>query len=115
MIDYAFAYRTLCSQLNECDSEEKVRTHNRAMKKLEKLYQKVENMSDKSFLLQLLQDPNLRLRITVAMHCLRLGVYNDEARNALVELSKNSDPHISFTAGACLYTLERKHKKYYNN
>ncbi|MBE5934266.1 MAG: hypothetical protein E7262_00555 [Lachnospiraceae bacterium] len=99
MIEYILEYRKFCSQLNEGTSKNDIKRHNLAMKKLSELYYKIEPQEDKSFVLELLNEKNIRIGLLVASHCLGWGIYIKEAKNVLKKISKSSEnQEIAFDA-----------------
>ncbi len=96
-------YVLYCSQLNNCTSRKEVKRHNSAMKKLGELYKIVVEEPNKSFLLELLQNNNDRVRVIAAAHCLGLNEYVEEAQEALSDVAINSNNQfISFEAKSTL-------------
>lgn len=104
MIDYKNKYLELCQNINLGFSKEDVRKHNNAMEKLEKLLSVVREKEDNSFLLELLENDDIKVRSLVASHCLRLGIYTKKAKKILKEVSKNK--YASILAFNAKTTLE---------
>ena len=101
--DYMKEYLAYCSKLNDCTTKEEVRIHNSAMKKLGKLFKKIKDEPDKSFLVDLLENSDERTRLLAAAHCLGLQVYVPKAKRVLSVLSKHKEnPSIAFEAQATL-------------
>lgn len=99
MIDYILEYRKFCSQLNEGTSKKDIKRHNLAMKRLSELYYEIEVQEDKTFVLELLYEKNIKISFLVATHCLGWGVYIKEAKNVLKKISKSKEnPEIAFDA-----------------
>lgn len=73
------------------------------MKQLRILYYQVEEIEDKSFLLELLSDECERTKVLVAAHCLGLNVYTSEAKKVLSSIAKNkANSIVAFEAQATL-------------
>lgn len=107
--EYINRYILYGSDLNDCTTKEDVKKHNAAMKKLSVLYHEVEQLSDKSFLLSLLSNDNIRLRSLVAAHCLGLNVYTSEAKKVLKAIARSKDnPVVAFNAQATLYVWKKQ-------
>lgn len=101
--NYKEEYTIICGSLEDCTSKSKVKKHNKAMKKLSRLFHEIAAVEDKSFLIDLLGDSNPRTRLIVAAHCLGLKAYVPQAVVVLKELSRDtSNPFISFEADATL-------------
>ena len=99
MVNYFEKYKELCAELTDATNKDEVKQHNKAMKKLAKLFCEVEKQEDKSFLLELIKDENPRTSTLVAAHCLGLGVYVKEAKSVLKKNSKIKDnPTVAFNA-----------------
>lgn len=99
MKKYFEKYKELCADLTDATSSEEAKQHNKAMQKLAKLFYELEEVEDKSFLLELLKEENPRTTTLVAAHCLGLGVYKKEAKNILKRNSKLKDnPSASLNA-----------------
>ena len=103
MTNYLEKYKKLCAELTDATNKEEVKQHNKAMKKLAKLFYEVEKQEDKSFFMELLEDENPRTNTLVAAHCLGLGVYEKEAKSILKRNSKIKDnPTVAFNAETTL-------------
>ena len=103
MNNYFEKYEELCEELTDATNKEEVKQHNRAMKKLAKLFYEVEKLEDKSFLKELLKHENPRTSTLVASHCLGLGVYIKEAKNTLKRNSRIKNyPTVAFNAEVTL-------------
>lgn len=103
MMNYLQRYRELCAELTDATNKEEVKQHNKAMKKLAKLFYEVEKQEDKSFFMELLKEEEPRTTTLVAAHCLGLGVYIKEAENILRRNSKIKDnPVVAFNAETTL-------------
>ena len=101
--NYKKLYLEYCANLCDCVTNEDVKRHNNAMKRLSNLYHQIEKEKNKDFLLDLLQNENERTKALAAAHCLGLGVYISEAKNVLSTLAKNkSNPVLAFEAQATL-------------
>ena len=100
---YKEQYLLYCAKLNDCTTKEEVKQHNAAMRQLGKLFYRIENEQDKSFLLELLLNDNERTRALVAAHCLGWGIYVSEAKKVLSDLAKSkSNCILAFEAQATL-------------
>ena len=84
--------------------------HNYAMTSLIKLLHKIKKENiDTSFYLELLKYEDDRVMITAAGHCLSLGIYIDEAKKTLYNLSKSAEtPLLRFSAGSLLEKYEEQ-------
>lgn len=103
MENYKEQYILHCADLHNGFSKTDVEKHNDAMKQLSKLFYKVKNEADRSFLLELMQHNNVRIRMTAASHCLALNEYVKEAKKVLKAISKNEkDSLLSFEAKSTL-------------
>ena len=107
MLNYKEQYILLCSQLmgsiDESTTDEDIQNHNNTMKKLGDLYHQVENISDKSFFLVLLEHSDVQTRMLAAAHCLGLNIYLSEAKSVLKKIAKfKDDPQVAFEAQAIL-------------
>ena len=92
-------YRNFCYKLN-CDvSAAAVRKHNRAMDNLFKLFIQIKEIDNKAFMLDLIQDPDPRVRLISASDCLKLDIYVEESLNVLDLLEHSRvDPWIKCDA-----------------
>lgn len=105
---YKEKYIALCSKLNDCTSKADVQNHNRAMKKLSKLFHAVEKVEDKTFLAELLSFEDKRTQEIAASHCLALNIYVNEAKKVLQVLSKcKTNPIIAFECQSILEVWEK--------
>lgn len=103
VMDYIEKYIILGKDLNDCTTKEDVKRHNIAMKNLSKLYKEIELVSDKTFLLLLLENQNIHLRALVAAHCLGMNIYIPEAKKTLKKIAhQNSNQIMAFNAQATL-------------
>lgn len=103
MISYKEQYILYCADLNNGYTKKDVKKHNVAMKKLAKLFYKLKDESDKSFLLDLMQHSDDRTKSLVAAHCLGLNKYVEEAKKVLSAISNNkTDPILAFEAQSTL-------------
>lgn len=84
-------YYELCRELNDGTTKEDIRRHNLAMKKLTKLYKKLANVEDKSFVHMLLDNQDVQVSFIVATHCLGWGIYQKEAKKVLNRLARMKD------------------------
>ena len=101
--DYKTQYLLYCTELNTCSTKEDAKKHNAAMKKLGRLFRQLKTETERSFLLELLQNENAQTRALVAAHCLGLGVYILESEKVLLFLSKNkNNPYLAFEAQSTL-------------
>ncbi len=81
----------LCSQ-NDYKQKKRVREHNRAMTKLFALYQTMYDQEGhcESVARELLQHPSEKVQLSVATYCLKAGILDQEARDVLRNIEKNS-------------------------
>ena len=103
MVSYKEQYILHCADLNNGYTKKDVKKHNVAMKELAKLFYKLKDESDKSFLLDLMQHSDDRTKLLVAAHCLGLNEYVEEAKKVLSVISKNkTDPVLALEAQSTL-------------
>lgn len=107
--DYRKQYLIYCRDLNHCFTKEGVKKHNAAMKKLTKLFRLLKSETERSFLLDLLQNEDKHTRLSVAAHCLGLGIYIAEAEKCLKLIAKDtSDSFSAFEAQSTLDVWKRQ-------
>lgn len=107
--DYREQYLIYCKDLNRCFTKEGVKKHNAAMKKLAKLFRLLKRETERSFLLELLQNEDKQTRLLVAAHCLGLGIYIAEAEKCLKLIAiDKSDSFSAFEAQSTLDVWKRQ-------
>ncbi len=84
----------------------KVRTHNEAMDKLSQLEAEMIKADCTGDLTMLLRHDDERVRLSAAAMCLRHGLMDGVAEQALTELTKCSDKTIGFAAEMVLKNKE---------
>ncbi len=94
--EYMKKYIELCSELDDY-SKEGVKKHNKAMKKLAKLFHKLED--DKKLAAEVYDNLMIhgdeRVRATAAAHSLGLNVNLTKAQKVLKEIMRNSPEPLS--------------------
>ena len=102
---YRERYVALCSKLMSFEACEKsdIQKHNAAMDELTTLFHCVEREDDKSFLGELLECDDDRVRMIVASHCLGMKMHIAASEKVLSGISANlEDPFLALEAGATL-------------
>lgn len=103
-------YRCICSDMmHGFPTKEKVIKNNRAMKKMNRLYNdsiKVDN--DLSFMIQLMNDPDVRVRINAAWQCVDMNIFTHQAKHALEEIvnSESEEAWYKVTAERILRNMK---------
>ncbi len=94
MNTYKERYLKFCGELYNGNTKQDVKRHNTAMHELSKIFHEVKKETDKSILLELLEEGDDKTKLLVASHCLGLSVYVQEAKKALSQVSKNKEDRI---------------------
>ena len=94
--EYIKKYIELCSELDDY-SKEGVKKHNKAMRRLAKLFHQLENDKELATVVyeSLMNHSNQRVRLTAAAHSLGLNVNLSLAEKVLKEISFNSHEPLS--------------------
>lgn len=110
--DYKSLYHLYCKELIFSTTKEKdVRRHNVAMKKLGEIYRelKASSKEEHTFLLELLNEDDFQIKLTVAAHCLGLGVYVSRAKKTLRKIAHNKEnSHVAFEAKSILEVWKKE-------
>ena len=103
MSDFKADYYKYCAELNTGYTRTAVQKHNKAMRKLSRLFHEAELKEDRVFYLELLNSPDATVRLIAAAHCIGLGVYISEAETVLKKIARNGEQtKLAFDAQATL-------------
>lgn len=113
MNSYSCKFRDLCLQthLNETSSAA-IRKHNRAMKKILALENEIESLEDKSFMLELLDDSDPRVKAISASFCVRKSLYVSKAFEVLDTINKSLRNYPRGVRDQVFHTLFIYRKEY---
>ncbi len=106
---YGELYIQYCADLSRDFLPENVQKHNSAMKKLSKLFHRLQETPDRTFMLDLLQSTDDQTRLMVAAHCLGLNEYEDTAKKVLKEIARsNQNSALAFNARSTLEVWKKQ-------
>lgn len=103
-------HRNICSDMmHGSPTKVKIMKNNRAMKKMNRLYNdSIKSSNDLSFMIELMNDVDVRVRINAAWQCIDMNIFTHQAKQVLEAIvdSKSEEAWYQTTAERILRNMK---------